>query len=176
MDLKELSHTVTHFNFLILIAFCLFSFAGGTWFGKQSQLSSKNTLLTEKHTAREGEDSTFLDGSIYSFSGEKFACDTDRAYHQLTRLHQRSLGLARKKSGQSNRARTETIIRKSGQAASAEKAFRVCLSDMMPELLARWDYDKENNSLNQNSWDNSKEEGINGITKSVLIETAEDLE
>ena len=80
-----------------------------------------------------------------------YACDTDRAYHQLTRLHQRSLGLARKKSGQSNRVRTETIIRKSRQAASAEKAFRVCVSDMMPELLARWDHDKENNSLNQNS-------------------------
>ena len=178
MDPKDLSHTVSYSNYLILTVFCLFSFAGGIWFGKQSQLSSKNTLPTETHKiAREdSKESTFLDSSIYSFSGEKYACDTDRAYHQLTRLHQRNLDLATKKTSQSNRARTETIIRKSGQAAAAESAFRLCLRDMMPELLAHWDHDKDKNSLKQNSWDDSNEESIDGITKSVLIETAEALE
>lgn len=116
------------------------------------------------------------DSSIYAFSSHEFACDTGRAYSELTKLHKRRVEIqARKEHGEANRARTATIYRKLVEASAAEDSFRVCLKDMIPELLACWDHDNADNKINYKSWDESKENSIKGITMDVLLKTAEEI-
>jgi len=107
---------------------------------------------------------------VFKHSEEAFSCNSRLAFEELTRLHMRSLQLqSRRRQGEANRARTASIIEKAGQATAAEKSFRKCVSDMMPELLADWDKKLEMNQLKQ-PWNEDKIP--NSITFEELEKTA----
>ena len=78
-----------HFRVTLL---CLLSFASGIIFGKERKFVGVRTLSDIskgepfRRTLKEA-----LDNSLYSFSAREFACDTGRAYSELTRLHKRKI-------------------------------------------------------------------------------------
>lgn len=170
-----------HFRVTLL---CLLSFASGIIFGKESIGKERKFVGVRSLSDISKGEPAFrrtlkeaLDNSLYSFSAREFACDTGRAYSELTRLHKRKIELrARQEAGEANRARIATINRKAGEASAAESSFRSCIEGMIPELLERWDHDNANNKLDYNSWNESKEKGIEGITMDVLLQTAKEIE
>jgi len=158
---------------------CLLSFAIGIVIGKERKFVDVRTLsdISKGEPAFRRTLKEALDNSLYSFSAREFACDTRRAYNELTRLHKRKIELrARQEAGEANRARIATINRKADEASAAESSFRSCIEGMIPELLERWDHDSANNKLNYNTWDESKEKSIEGITMDVLLQTAKEIE
>ncbi|CAL6334870.1 unnamed protein product [Bathycoccus prasinos] len=105
---------------------------------------------------------------------ESYSCNAARGYEELSRLHQRSIALTRRRDkGEANRDRTATIARKQSNAMAAENAFRGCLNGLMPELLTKWDEDLKSGRLKRNSWDDRSEKDIGGITYAVLEDTAD---
>ena len=166
-------------HLLTYVTLCLLSFGVGVWIGTEDKCSRENSLLDATYAYKE-ENSTVVpipDDSIYPFSSHQCAFNSGHVYSQLTQLHERSMDLQnRKRTGEANRARTATINRKAGQALSAEHAFRRCMQGMMPELLDRWDRDKEQHLLTYRGWSDEKKTSIGDITLSELMETAESLE
>jgi hypothetical protein len=105
------------------------------------------------------------------------SCNTRSAYEELTRLHSRREQLEqREKRGESNRARSATIIRKAQEARAAEGAFQACLRNTIPELLMVWNEDLKTNSVRLKEASFNKLHDKDGVNLDVLQETADMLD
>ncbi|CAL6331635.1 unnamed protein product [Bathycoccus prasinos] len=74
---------------------------------------------------------------------------------------------------------TANIERKTGEAISAERAMRLCLESIIPEVLHAWDDQlQRNKNLGQRWWTNTIESELKefGIDLQTLERAAEDLE
>ena len=114
---------------------------------------------------------------LEELSSKPFSCNTRSAYEELTRLHSRREQLEqREKRGESNRARTATIIRKAQEAQAAEGAFRSCVRSTLPELLMIWDEDLRTNSVKLKDASFNRFLDKDGVNLDVLQETADMLD
>ena len=114
---------------------------------------------------------------LEELSSKPFSCNTRSAYEELTRLHSRREQLEqREKRGESNRARTATIIRKAQEARAAEGAFQACLRNTIPELLMVWNEDLKTNSVRLKEASFNKLHDKDGVNLDVLQETADMLD
>lgn len=114
--------------------------------------------------------------NIEAMASRSFSCNTGYAYDELTNLHHISNELKKRRvKGEANRARTETIIRKTVVAESKEQVFRECLTKMMPELLVVWDKDLKSGNLHKNKYslNDKAERKKGGITLADLEEAAD---
>ena len=168
---------------VINLALCLSCLAGGFLLGKRGAVPC-NSIENVEHNYIIKDSPVDKDVGLVekatdlsSMSSQSFACNTRRAFDELTRLHRRSSELeSRQRRGEANRARTATIVRKTGQARAAEASFRSCVKDMMPELLERWESDLKSNKLNFRKWDEFSEQLVDGVTLEDLQKTAGDLD
>lgn len=132
-----------------------------------AKLEAESYIPSHQHLDRV-QSNEFLD-----FSKSQFACNSQAAYEELTRLHFKRIQLeTHNKRGDANRDRTSTILRKYQSASSAESSFRSCMNSMIPELLDKWDEDLKGGKVSLRKWSQSDEVKINGITLQTLEETA----
>lgn len=172
-----------YFQDVIILAVCLSLLVGSFLLGKRGAVSC-NSIENVEHNYANKDSNVDKDLGLVgeatdmsSMSSQSFACNARRAFDELTRLHSvRSDLEARQSRGEANRARTATIVRKTGQAKAAEASFRNCVKDMMPELFVRWESDLKSNKLNFRKWDEYSEELVGGISFEDLQKTAEDLD
>lgn len=144
--------------------------------GNVKSLSTKQNILSATRRLRTLEESAGND-SFFKLSENQFSCNAQKAFEKLTLLHFRANNLAEhNKRGDANKARTETVLRKFGQASSAEASFRICLSSIMPELLSKWDNELAHGKINVKAWSEDNEINIEGITFETLERTADALE
>ena len=114
---------------------------------------------------------------LEELSSKPFSCNPRGAYEELTRLHSKREQLEkRQKGGESNRARTATIIRKAQEAQAAEGAFRSCVRSTLPELLMIWDEDLRTNSVKLKDASFNRFLDKDGVNLDVLQETADMLD
>lgn len=117
-----------------------------------------------------------LDATVQALelSKNQFACNSLKAFEELTRLHRRAENLREhEKRGEANRDRYATIRRKATAASSAESAFRKCVSSFMPELLNLWDEKFKLGQIDFRAWNDAKEKDVDGISLQTLEKTAE---
>ena len=134
-----------------------------------SGLGRRNLVLTRRLASMQN------DGIVLQALAEhQFACNTRKAFEELTSLHRRRKDLEEHNNrGEANLARKATVARKFTAASAGESAFRKCVNTMMPELLSLWDAKLERGELDMNSWNDSKENQVGWITFATLEETAD---
>jgi len=165
---------------LLLCIACSFLF--GVYFGKTIADSPRticeNSLLPESLDTYESQKMS-IDSDFSNYGSAAFACNTQRAFETLTRLHMKRIKLDEHRvRGDANLAREGTISRKATAADAAENAFRDCMNVMMPELLNDWDEKSRTKQLNiRKQWDEQKEEkNTEGITFKEFELTAAEIE
>lgn len=142
---------------------------------REARMCKTFTQETSNRTLT-GVSAAYQEEKYADIGSSPFSCNVMRGYQELSRLHERSVQLTKHmKKGEANRDRTATIIRKQGNAMAAEGAFRKCVGDLIPELLAKWDEDLKK-GLKLYTWDEKKEKDIDGISFEILEETAASLD
>ena len=134
-------------------------------------LETSNSSVLEREKTEVSTENKFSE--FLGFSKFKFACNSQTAYEELTRLYLKRQQLEEHNSrGEANRDRKATILRKTQQARSAEGSFKLCVKSMLPELLTKWEDDLKKGLLRRNTqWSDRAEEEIGGITLKTLEET-----
>ena len=168
----------------LVVGFCAGYSFSHVW--KEPTRELKSCLSSEPmYLQKENHDGTSSkewavgnDQSLESLSARQYSCNSLAAFEKLTHLHHQTIYLEdRQKRGESNRARTATIIRKAGQARAAESAYRDCVSSMMPELLDLWDEKAKHGQVNTGGWSEKNEKEVtNGITMKELNSMADMLD
>jgi len=169
-------------SILIQLLLCIAcSFLFGLYLGKTVATSCPRTIceslpLPESLVTNAPQKMPMVDRSNYGSTA--FACNTQRAFETLTRLHMKRIELDEHRvRGDANLAREGTIARKATAADAAENAFRDCMNVMMPELLNDWDEKSRKKEINiKRRWDEKKEEEIGGISFKDFEQTAAEMD
>jgi len=164
---------------LLLCIACSFLF--GMYFGKTTEYCPRticeNSPQPDNLVTYDPQKMPLV-SDLSNFGTAPFACNTQRAFETLTRLHTKRIKLDEHRlGGDANLAREGTIARKATAADAAENAFRDCMNVMMPELLNDWDEKSRKKEINiKRRWDEKKEEEIGGISFKDFEQTAAEMD
>ena len=170
---------------LLCLSFVSLGFIGGYHIKDLQQCSEQ--LCSSPFTAQQGVNVLDISSrrklrvemfdKFDSLASNAFSCNNRAAYDELTTLYARRIELEKHRArGEANRDRIAVISRKTGQAESAERAFRSCVAKMVPELLKMWDEDLTKNQLRIREKLINNKYDKDGVSLADLEETADMLD